>query len=217
MFGKRTRRSRKLNNQFRHVYMNMMAGNRGKSNGPWVPLYNRLVKDLLLDLQDSSAFPSNGYLHEQMHQLQGQARRITEASRKTQGSEVSWDSVLSAVKDGDLFWESKIDQVRGLLVTKCFALVNDSALNQAEIAAILSALGGTHLSDHGVVHVNCVSVTRLKPLSESREQLYERALKRLMLDLVVDEMHSCGGESELSRDERRLKEKLYDWYLMKRL
>lgn len=213
----RNRRSRKLNNQFSHVYTNMLAGQKGIGKGSWIPVYNRLVKDLLLDLQDSQAFPSNGYLHEQMHQLQNQAKRISEVKKKSDNIEVNWDSVFAAVKDSDLIWENKLDQQINCLVTKCFALINDTALNQAEVAAILSSLGGTQLSDHQVIHVNCISLVRITPFTPYQETQYERPVKRLMLGLVADEMKACSGESVMAIDDRTTKDKIYDWFLMKKI
>lgn len=212
---KRKRRSRKLNNQFSHVYTNMISSSQSNGKEPWSPIFNRLAKDLLLDLQDFQAFPSNSYLHEQMHVLQEQAKRISELKRKKNNEDVNWDSIFSAVKDSDLIWESKVEQETNQLISKCFALVNEDGLNYSDTALILSSLGGTQLSDHKVIHVNCVSLIRLKPLSEKQEALLERPVKHIMLDLIRGEMNLHNGWSDLSVDRRTLWEKIYDWFLLK--
>lgn len=214
---RRTRRSRKLNNQFRHVYKNMMAGQKGASTGPWASTYNRMLKDLLLDLQDSSAFPSNGYLHEQMHQLKSQAMRISAKSNEKGIHSLNWDAILSAVLDADLFWENQVHQKTGELVLRAFALINDQGLNSSEVSAIQSALGGTHLEDQNVIHVKCISYLRMEPLSEEDEGRYERPVKRLLIDLMRDEMSAAGGESEIGMDARSFREKIEDRYLMWKL
>lgn len=213
----KTRRSRKLNNQYRHVYMNMMQGKKEASVGGWVSIYNRMIKDLLLDLQDSGAFPSNGYLQEQMSQIKDQAIRIHKTESSDDGEEVKWDRLISAVQDSDIFWDNEFHVESRDYITKCFALINEHGLNNSELVTIQSTLGGSLLKDHGVIHVKCASLIRRNPLRDEDQPKYEHIIKKLLLDYVEAEMKSLGESTMLLEDKRSFSEKVYDWYLMKRL
>lgn len=213
----KSRRSRKLNNQYRHVYMNMIQGKTGSDTGAWVPTFNRLVKDLLLDLQDSAAFPSNSYLQEQMSQLKAQACRIHKFESMNDTDEVRWDRVIAAIQDADVFWDNEVHVETKDFVTKCFALISELGLNHSELVTLQSTLGGSHLKDHGVIHINCVSMLRMKPLSEEVQPKYERLIKKMLLDYVEVEMKSMGESTMLLEDKRGVFEKIHDWYLMKKL
>lgn len=213
----RTRRSRKLNNQYRHVYMNMMQGKKESSVGGWVPGYNRLIKDLLLDLQDSGAFPSNGYLQEQMSQLKIQAMRIYKSESSGNDEEVKWDRVIAAVQDADVFWDNEFHVESRDYITKCFALINEHGLNDSELITIQSTLGGSHLKDHGVIHVKCASLLRRNPLRDEDQPKYDHLIKNLLLDYIKAEMKSMGESTMLLEDKRSLMSKIRDWYLMKKL
>lgn len=213
----KTRRSRKLNNQYRHVYMNMMQGQKESSIGGWVPAYNRLIKDLLLDLQDSGAFPSNGYLQEQMSQLKAQAVRIHKTNSSSDEDQVNWERIIAAVQDSDIFWDNEFHIESKDYITKCFALINEHGLNNSELITIQSVLGGSHLKDHGVIHVKCASLLRRNPLKDEVQPKYEHVIKKMLLDYVRSEMESMGESTMLLDDKRGLFSKIRDWYLLKTL
>lgn len=212
----KTKRSKKLNNQYQHVYMNMMGGKKGQGLGGWVPIYNRMIKDLLFDLQDSGSFPSNEYLHQQMSEIKAQAVRISNKKDSNEDS-IDWERVISAVKDADFFWDNELHVKDKYFLTKCFALINEHGLNEAEKIIIQSLLGGSHLKDHGVIHVNCVSVLRRTPLNEEFQVKYDRVIRNFLLKIIKDELKSMGESTMLLREDRSILEILYDWFLFKRL
>lgn len=208
------KRSKKLNNQYQHVYTNMMGGKKGQSLGGWVPVYNRMIKDLLFDLQDSDSFPSNEYLHQQMSEIKAQAMRIS-TSESSDDNDVDWERVISAVKDADLFWDNEFHIKKTSFLTKCFALINEHGLNESEKVVIQSLLGGSHLKDHGVIHVKCVSVIRREPLEEKAQPKYDRAVKRYLLKIIEDEIKSMGESTMLLKEDLNIFERIHDWILLK--